>query len=69
MSREQERDRALKALNRALQQFPTLRIDQLIENAKPERADLFYLSDEQLAESLEGYCASLALADATRRTT
>ncbi len=67
MTRAEEHARVLRALSAALKQFPTLRVGQLIENAKPERTDLFYLSDEQLAESLEGYCASMALADAARR--
>ena len=52
--------KAIQALQRAAAKFPNLRIGQLLDNARfhadgAGAGDLFYLSDEHLAEALDRY--------------
>lgn len=49
--------RVVRALQRALHEMPHLRVGQIIENARltGNLTDLFYVTDEQLAKSLDVY--------------
>ena len=55
--------KAIQALQRAVADFPHLRVGQVIENAMLTvpggiPADLFYIGDEALAKALDAYRAS-----------
>ena len=54
-------DNLTKALKESHALFPQLRHGQLLLNAIPEDLDLFYVTDDELAEYLEVYNKSFKL--------
>lgn len=52
-----DRELILMHLERILERYPSMRVGQIIENARRSSADLYYRTDADLEEELRIYLA------------